>query len=126
MDDKTVKTVNALAHPGASILLRLVDGDATEAALVRAVEGATQGTTHRRLVQLELLGVLERSGRGWRAPGRLWSVAHPIEVVALLEAALTLSDAIEGRDREQRDAAREVLKRSRVTQRRLRAVGSDE
>jgi DNA-binding HxlR family transcriptional regulator len=122
VDPRTAKLLGALKPPGAALLLRLLEGSATEAELLEADPAATQATTNRRLARLEELGVIEREPGEPHAPGRRWRLTVAEEVDALLTTATSLSESLARREQALRDEGRRRLRRSRA-RRRLRDVG---
>lgn len=89
-------------------------GPATEAELAASVDANSQPTAHRRLKRLSDVRLITREGGKSRAPGRLWTVVHPDETGALLDALLALADAIESRDKTRREAVKRKLKLARA------------
>lgn len=116
MDQRTADLLDALQHPGASFLLELLAGSATEADLLGSVKRTTQATGNRRLATLEKVGLIEREAGKTKAPGRRWTVQHGAEVDALLKAALTLSGAVNQQQDAERRGAERKRKRARATQ----------
>ena len=78
MDARTTSLFDALAHPGAALLLALADGEATEGQLLSGLAGTSQPTVNRRLGDLERLGVIEREAGRPKAPGRAWRLVEPV------------------------------------------------
>ncbi len=116
MDRQTAELLDALKHPGAAFLLRLLDGPATEAELIAEADrlfSFDQSTGNRRLVLLQRRGLITREVGRAKAPGRLWLLTVPEETGELLTAALTLSEAVSERERKARAAARARTRRAR-------------
>lgn len=122
MDDRTAHLLDALDPVGASLLLELLAKEATEHGLIGALEAASQPTTNRRLERLRRARLIAQEPGKRRAPGRLWTVVHPEETEALLNALLELSEAIDARDRQRRREARRRLKRIRAERLSLRRL----
>jgi DNA-binding HxlR family transcriptional regulator len=121
VDPRTARLFGALKRPGAALLLRLLEGPATEAELIEADPAATQPTANRRLAQLEELGVIERDPGEPHAPGRSWRLTFAEEVDALVTTANDLSESLARREEALREETRRRLRRSRA-HRRLRDV----
>lgn len=126
MDARTASLLDALRPPGAAFLVMLLDGSATEAALLSAVTRTTQATANRRLRKLEEVGLVEREQGKAKAPGRRWTLRHPAEVEELLKAAVGLSAAVAERERLEREQLKRRLKRSRAKRQGLRDVSNGE
>lgn len=124
MDRQTTELLDALKHPGAAFMLRLLDGPAAEAELIAEAEkllSFDQSTGNRRLALLQRRGLIDREAGRPKAPGRRWVAALPEQTGALLEAALTLSDAVAEQERKARAAARARARRAK--RRHLRDLG---
>lgn len=126
MDRQTAFLLDALRHPGAAFLARLLEGEATEAELLAEARDVSQATANRRLATLERLGLAEREPGNWRAPGRAWRLVHTEETDELLGRAYALTDAVASAQREKRDAARKRQKRAKAARRGMRAVEGGE
>jgi hypothetical protein len=108
--DRTAPLLHSLDAIGVALLLELLAGPATEAELIAANTGADQSTTNRRLHSLKRARLVTQEAGKDRAPGRRWTVVHPAETEALLDALLTLSEEIDARNRAhyQRSASRDL------------------
>jgi DNA-binding HxlR family transcriptional regulator len=122
MDVRTTLLLDALAHPGASILLILCEQQATEAQLLVDVPTTTQATTNRRLAELERLGLIERDAGKPQAPGRPWRLVHSDATEQLLRAAMALSDAQAEAEGHQRQAARRRLNKAKAARLGIRRI----
>lgn len=126
LDRNTRELLDSLEDPGASFLALLADGPATEADLVRRARAA-QPTANRRLDRLQELGLIERPDRDRKqAPNRPWALVHASETVAVLEAAIALSEKLAEVDAATRSAARRQLRRARARETGLRRIDRDE
>jgi DNA-binding HxlR family transcriptional regulator len=114
MDARTANLLEALDPIAVELLTTLLASPATETDLVKSISGATQPTIHRRLTRLAKAGLVAHEPGMARAPGRLWSLLHTQETEQLVTTLLALSDAIEDRDRAERDQTRRRLKRARA------------
>lgn len=126
MDRQTAELLDALKHPGAAFMLRLLDGPATETDLIAEAEKLftfDQSTGNRRLALLQGRGLIVREAGKPKAPGRRWVAALPEQTGALLETALALSEAVAEEERKARAAARARAHRAR--RRRLRDLGAE-
>jgi len=126
VDAQTTSLLDALAHPGAALVLALCEGEATEADLLSAVGATSQATANRRLGELERLGLVERDSGKAKAPGRVWRLVEPAPTEALLRAALDLADILATSEQRRRQAAKRRLKRAhaaRVGMRRVDDLG---
>jgi DNA-binding transcriptional ArsR family regulator len=123
VDARTATLLEALDPVAVAILVELVAGPATEAELVRALDEGSQPTAHRKLNRLRRAGMLAQEAGKPHAPNRLWTVLHPAETEALLEALFELSEAIDRRAKSRRDAARRKLKRARAARLGIREAG---
>ena len=126
MDARTTSLLDALAHPGAALLLALADGDATEARLLAGLTGTSQPTVNRRLTDLERLGLIERGEGRPKAPGRAWRLVEPAATEALLQSALDLADILAASEQRRRQAAKRRLKRARAARLGMRKVEGGE
>lgn len=124
MDDRTARLLDALEAVGVDLLVELLPRPSTEHELLTTAEDADQTTVNRRLHRLRKTGVVAQETGKARAPGRLWTVVHPAETEALLEALFALARAIDERDRERRDEAEHKLKLAKAGRLGIRAVDS--
>ena len=122
MDRTTRDLLDALEHPGGAFLLDLLEGPATEAALVIRVGDVSQSTANRRLARLEEIGLARRVVGHKHQPGRAWELIYPDGVDQLLSAALTLAGLLAEQDRVHRDAAAQRLRRARARRKGLSSV----
>lgn len=122
MDARTARILNALDPVSVTFLLQLLERSATEADLVASCDDATQPTTNRRLHRLRDAGLVAQESGKRRAPRRRWSALHVDETHALLTTLFALSDAVEARERAQREAAKRKLKRARAAHLGLRRI----
>jgi hypothetical protein len=122
MDDRTARMLGALDPVGVSLLLELLPGPRTEVELLAAADEPGQSTGNRRLHRLRQAGLVAQEAGDARAPGRLWSVAHPAETETLLCAVLALSEAIDAKDRTRRAQAARKLRRARAKRLGIRSV----
>lgn len=102
--------------------MELLATTATEHELITSMDTASQPTANRRLARLAETRLIQREPGKRRAPGRLWTVVHPVETDALIEALLTLSETIEARDRARRTEARRKLRLARADRLGIRDV----
>lgn len=114
MDTRTGQILAVLDSAGASMLLALLEGPLTEAELLSAAGEPGQSTGNRRLHRLREAGLVTQERGKSRAPGRQWSLIHPAEIEALLDALLKLVSAVDLSDRQLREAAAGTLKRARA------------
>jgi hypothetical protein len=124
VDRQTAELLDALKHPGAAFMLRLLDGPATEAELIAEAEklwSFDQSTGNRRLALLQRRGLIGREVGKSKAPGRRWEAALPEQTGALLDASLALSEAVAEQERKARAAA--SARARRAQRRHLRDVG---
>lgn len=124
MDDRTARLLGALDSVGVSLLLELLNGPRTEVHLLAAADEPGQPTGNRRLHRLREAGLVTQEAGNARAPGRLWSLAHPDETEALLTALFAVSEAIDARDRARREAAARKLKRARAKRLGIRGISN--
>lgn len=127
MDRQTADLIDALKHPGAAFLLRLLDGAAIEAELVAEAEKVhpfDQSTGNRRLATLRARGLIAREAGKPRAPGRRWAATLPKETGALLESALALSSRVAENEQRARESAADSARRA-ATRGHLRAVDDE-
>lgn len=122
MDDRTARLLGALDSVGVSLLLELLNAPQTEVALLAAADEPGQPTGNRRLHRLREAGMVTQEAGNSRAPGRLWSVAHPAETEALLAALFAVSEAIDASDRARREVAARKLRRARAKRLGIRGV----
>jgi DNA-binding HxlR family transcriptional regulator len=122
VDVQTTQLLDALAHPGASIVSKLLAGPVIEAELLEAIDRTSQPTTNRRLAELERVGIARREPGKKRAPGRRWELAHPDESKELLHAAFSLADAISEEQRAVRGREIRAHERAKASRRGLRPV----
>lgn len=107
--------LDTLGPVPAALLFELLSGPATEAELLARLDGASQATANRHLHDLRQAGIVAQEVGKPRAPGRLWSLVHPPETEALLNAILDLADAIDARNAQRRAKARKQLEKARAT-----------
>jgi hypothetical protein len=123
VDRQTAELLDALKHPGAAFMLRLLDGPATEAELIAEAEKLltfVQSTGNRRLALLQRRGLIAREAGRPKSPGRRWVATLPDQTGALLDSALARSEAVAEAEQKARAAARGRARRERRTH--LRSV----
>lgn len=111
---------------GFELLLALLTKASTEAELLERLPNISQATVNRRLDRLRDAGVVSQEPGRRRAPGRPWTVQHPSETEAVLDALLTLAEAIDARERMERTQARRRLKRARAARLGICEAGGQE
>ena len=117
--------LGTLDSVGVSLLLELLEQPRTEVELLADAEEPAQPTGNRRLHRLKEAGLVSQEPGRARAPGRSWSLTHPAETEALLDALFALSDAIEGEDRARREQARRKVRRARARRLGIREARRD-
>jgi DNA-binding transcriptional ArsR family regulator len=114
MDKRTRQLIDALEHPGAAILAKLViDGPMTQEELLDVIDDASKSTMNRRLEQLGDLGLLDRAPGPRQYKNRPWSVAVPKSADSFLGSALALSRAIADLEEERRIETESQLRSAR-------------
>jgi|SRR5450755_2265709 DNA-binding HxlR family transcriptional regulator len=109
----------------AAVLLELLTGPARESELVEALDGADQSGVNRRLHSLGQAGLVTQEAGKQRAPRRIWAVAHPAETEQLLDALISLSEAVAARDQEDRQDVRARIRQARARRLGIGAVPSE-
>jgi DNA-binding HxlR family transcriptional regulator len=123
MDARTQQMMDALKHPGGTIVFKLLQkGPMTEDELVQEVRETSQATMNRRLEELGQLGILSRAPGPRQYRERPWQVTVEAAADSLLSAVLELSEAVGSREREDRKEAREGLREGRKRRSSLREV----
>ncbi|MDP8908559.1 MAG: hypothetical protein M3N47_05465 [Chloroflexota bacterium] len=117
---------SALDPLAVELLLALLDAPHTEAELLALLPSATQATVNRRLDRLRDAGILVHEAGRNRAPGRAWSVRHLSATEALLNALFALAEAIDARERENRNESRRKLRQARASRRGMREASDEE
>jgi DNA-binding HxlR family transcriptional regulator len=79
VDTPTTNFLDALKHPGGSVLFSLLEGEATEADLCERIPDVSQPTLNRALWQLHGLGLVAREEGPKQAKGLRWSLLAPDE-----------------------------------------------
>lgn len=123
MDLRTANLLETLGPVPGALLLELLSGPATETELIARLDDPSQPTANRHLHDLRRAGVVAQEAGKPRAPGRLWTLVHPVETEAVLNAVLNLAEAIDARSAQRRAEARMKLKRARAS--RLGITGVD-
>jgi DNA-binding HxlR family transcriptional regulator len=127
MDPRTRQMIDALKHPGAAAVFKLLqNGPMTEDELVREVEESSQATMNRRLKELGELGLLSRAAGPRQYKERPWKVTVEAATDSLYAAALGVSEAIAAKDDESREKMSGALREGRKRRSQLRAVGDEE
>ena len=124
MDDRTARLLESLDPVGASLLLELLSGPQREVDLLAVEKALGQPTGNRRLHRLKDAGLIHQEPGKPHAPGRSWSVLHPAETEALVSALVTLAEAIDTRERREREATKRKLKRARAERLGIREAGA--
>jgi hypothetical protein len=125
VDLRTANLLDTLGAAPFALLLELLAGPATEAELIARLDDRSQPTANRHLHDLRRAGVVAHESGKPRAPGRLWTVVHPSETEAVLNAVLDLGSAIDARAAARRAEARTKLKRARAARLGITAVDSE-
>lgn len=125
MDVRTANLLETLGPVPVALLLELLSGPVTEAELIARLDDRSQPTANRHLHDLRRAGVVAQEAGKPRAPGRLWTVVHPAETEAVLNAVLDLASAIDARSAQRRAEARRKLKRARASRLGITAVDGD-
>lgn len=122
MDARTAELIDALRHPGAALIVELLEESATEAYLLANVQRTTQATANRRLRKLETVGLVEREQGKSKAPGRRWQVRHGRELAAMLRAAVALATAVAEQETQERQALERRINLAQAKRQGLREV----
>ena len=123
MDSQTRRIVEALDSGCVEMLLVLLGGAATEAAIVEEITDAKQPTVHRRLVRLADAGLVVHEAGTPHTPGLLWSVRHQQEVDAVLQRFFDLANAVAEAERAEREDAERRLRQTRAARLGFHDVG---
>jgi DNA-binding HxlR family transcriptional regulator len=124
MDTETALLIDELRHPGAAILLELLDGDRTEEVLRTAIPSLSQSAINRKLQRLAERHLIAREPGLKQQKGLHWRLMYRNEVDDLLAAANTLARLSLDSRREEIDETTGRLRRVRDF-RRLRDVSGD-
>jgi DNA-binding HxlR family transcriptional regulator len=123
MDMETASLIDELRHPGAALLLELLDGDQTEDHLRGAVPGLSQSAINRKLQRLADRHLIDREPGSKQQKGLRWRLVSRDGTHKLLAAANTLARlSLEAREEEVAETDHR-LRRSRNL-RRLRDVSN--
>lgn len=105
MDVRTHQVLKVLDGTALELLAVLLEGPATEKALVEALPHMTQPTAHKKLSRLAESGIIRREP-GDTTRGHPWIVVAPASTADALEAILTLADALDLVDQQRREGIR--------------------
>ncbi|MGA9874731.1 MAG: hypothetical protein WBQ21_02885 [Solirubrobacteraceae bacterium] len=124
MDEETASLIDALRHPGAALLLGLLDAERTEDQLLDYAPYHSQSAVNRKLQGLAERNLIQRESGSKQRKGLRWSLLFQDETEDLLQAANRLARrAVERREEQVGDTARQ-LRRIRARSR-LRDVSED-
>lgn len=117
MDQETALLIDALRHPGAALLLGLLDAELTENELLECAPYHSQSAVNRKLQCLAERNLIQRESGSKRQKGLRWSLVFRPETEDLLQAANRLAQrSVERREQELSDTARR-LRRARARSR---------
>jgi DNA-binding HxlR family transcriptional regulator len=119
MDEETASLIDALRHPGAALLLGLLESEATEDELRCQAPGLSQSAINRKLAQLAEKRLIYRESGSRQQKGLLWGIVFREETEACLSAANLLARVGVERRQAQVAATQQRLARARA-ERRLR------
>jgi predicted transcriptional regulator len=124
MDEETASLIDALRHPGAALLLGLLDAELTEDQLLDCAPYHSQSAVNRKLQGLAERNLIRRETGSKQQKGLRWGLLFRNETEDLLEAANKLARrSVEHREEQVGDTARQ-LRRIRARSR-LRDVSED-
>lgn len=121
MDDETASLIDELRHPGAALLLGLLDIEMTEDELRECAPDLSQSAVNRKLQRLAERNLIRREPGSKQQRGLRWGLAFREETDDLLVAANKLAQRSVERRKEQVTETAHRLRRSRA-RRRLRDV----
>jgi DNA-binding HxlR family transcriptional regulator len=122
MDNETASLIDELRHPGAALLLRLLEAELTEGELRECAPSLSQSAVNRKLQRLAEKSLIRREPGSKQQKGLRWGLAFREETDDLLAAANKLAQCSVERREEQVAETADRLGRSRG-RRRLRDVG---
>lgn len=124
MDEETASLIDALRHPGAALLLGLLDAELTEDQLLDCAPYHSQSAVNRKLQGLADRNLIRRETGSKQRKGLRWSLLFRDETEDLLQAANRLARrSVERREEQVGDTALQ-LRRIRARSR-LRDVNED-
>jgi DNA-binding HxlR family transcriptional regulator len=114
MDDETASLIDELRHPGAALLLGLLNSELTEDELRECAPDLSQSAVNRKLQRLAEKNLIQREPGSKQQKGLRWGLAFREETDDLLVAANRLAQrSVERRGEQVTDTA-ELLHRSRA------------
>jgi DNA-binding HxlR family transcriptional regulator len=123
MDQETASLIDDLRHPGAALLLGLLEADRTEDELRECAPDLSQSAVNRKLRRLAGRGLIYREPGAKQQKGLMWGLVFRDETDDLVAAANALAQRSVQRREEQVAETAARLKRSRA-HRRLRDVNA--
>lgn len=123
MDDETASLIDDLRHPGAALLLGLLEADQTEDELRGCAPDLSQSCVNRKLRRLAKRGLIYREPGAKQQKGLMWGLVFRDETDDLLAAANALAQRSVQRKHSQVAQTAARLRRSRA-RRRLRDVNA--
>jgi DNA-binding HxlR family transcriptional regulator len=121
VDDETASLIDELRHPGAALLLGLLEAELTEDELLQCAPDLSQSAVNRKLQRLAEKNLIRREAGSKQQKGLRWSLTFREETDEFLAAANKLAQCSVERRREQVAETALRLHRSR-DRRRLRDV----
>jgi DNA-binding HxlR family transcriptional regulator len=91
VDEETASLIDELRHPGAALLLALLERDQTEDDLRRCAPDLSQSAVNRKLQRLAEKRLIQRETGSKQQKGLLWGLAFRVETGDLLVAANELA-----------------------------------
>jgi DNA-binding HxlR family transcriptional regulator len=123
MDHETSSLLDELRHPGAALLLGLLEADQTEGELRKCAPDLSQSAVNRKLQRLAERELVYREPGSKQQRGLLWGLTFREETDDLIAAANKLARRSVERRTEQVAETAERLRQSRA-RRRLRDVSA--
>ena len=117
MDDETASLIDELRHPGAALLLALLDAELTEDELRQCASNLSQSAVNRKLQRLAEKNLIQREAGSKQQKGLRWGLAFREETDDLLEAANKLARRSAKRREEQVAETSRRLRQSRARHR---------
>jgi DNA-binding HxlR family transcriptional regulator len=116
MDNETASLIDELRHPGAALLLGLLDAELTEGELRGCAPDLSQSAVNRKLQRLAERNLIRREAGSKQQKGLRWGLAFREETYDLLVAANNLAErSVERRQEQVAETARR-LRRGRARQ----------
>lgn len=112
MDLRTTQVLAVLDALAVEVLLQLLDAPCSEKRLLELLPDLKQPSLHKKLTRMKQAGLIHRPGMAKvKGRGVEWHVASPEPTARAIAALLSLGEALDDRDRQQRKTIRRQLER---------------